>query len=74
MEYLSPKLRKNKKPIVSTTENKSKEKREKNRAVRFFARKTCSTEEAGATAPQRVTAVLLTKTDAVLDMFMTFLV
>ena len=40
----------------------------------FFARKTCVTEEGGATAPEGVTAVLLAKTDAVLDMFMTFLV
>ena len=40
----------------------------------FFARKTCATEEAGATSPQGVTAVLLAKTDAALDMFMTFLV
>ena len=72
---LIPKTQKKaKRPSVSKTENKSKERREKNRVVRFFARKTCATEEAGATAPEGVTAVLLAKTDAVLDMFMTFLV
>ena len=59
---------------MSKTENKSKEKREKNRAVRFLRKKTSATEEAGATAPEGVTTVLLAKTDAVLDMFMTFLV
>ena len=56
------------------TENKSKGKLEKNHAVRFFARKTCATEEAEATAAEGVTAILLAKTDAVLDMFVTFLV
>ena len=71
---LIPKTQKKQKYLACLKQRINLRKSGRKIAQFVFSRKTCATEEAGATAPEGVRGVLLAKTDAVLDMFMTFLV